>query len=286
MLNVLVTGSNGQLGKCLKDLEPQFSNINFIYTDYLELDITNIEEIKSSFRKQRIDYCVNCAAYTDVDKAESDLKKAFNINANGAKNLALVCKNSDSELIHISTDFVFDGNTIKAYSEEDLTHPISVYGKSKIAGEQEIIQILENHFIIRTSWLYSEYGNNFMKTMLRLSKEKDELYIVNDQIGTPTYAKDLAKVILEIINTNTKHHGIYHYSNEGKTNWCEFAKTIFELSNIDVKVNPISTIAYPTPAKRPLFSVLDKSKIKEMFNVEVPFWKDSLKIAMSNLKKW
>ena len=284
MINVLVTGSNGQLGSCIKALALNHSNINFIYTDYLELDICNLDKVYAFFESQKdIHYCINCAAYTAVDKAESDVEKAFEINALGPKNLALACFKNNTTLIHVSTDFVFDGKHSMPYTEIDKPNPISVYGKSKLKGEEEITHIFNNFFIIRTSWLYSEYCQNFLITMLRLSKERKELSIVADQIGTPTYAKDLAKVILKIVKGNNKNYGTYHYSNEGISSWYDFAKAIFDIQNSAVKVHPIKTEAYPTPAKRPLFSVLNKTKIKSKLGISVPYWRDSLKAALSNL---
>lgn len=285
MINVLVTGASGQLAKCIKDVELLYPNLNFIYTDYLELNICNSNQVNIFFTENNpINYCINCAAYTDVDKAEIEEQKAFDANTNGVKNLAEACKINNSILIHISTDFVFDGNNTRAYSEEDLTNPISIYGKSKLMAEQEIKQILDNHYILRTSWLYSEHGNNFMKTMLRLSQERDELNVVSNQIGTPTYAKDLSRVILNIINNNNKNYGTYNYSNEGITSWYEFAKTIFKFSDIKIKLYPIKSEDYPTLAKRPKYSVLDKSKIKKTLNIKIPFWKDSLKKAILNIR--
>lgn len=285
MTNVLVTGANGQLGKTINELfSVNKDALQFTFTTKEELDITNQNKVEVFFDKNKFDYCINCAAYTNVDKAETDVEKAFDINANGVKNLALACKKTNTVLIHISTDFVFNGHSSKAYIETDPTNPINVYGDSKLKGENEIIKTHKNHFIIRTSWLYSEYGNNFMKTMLRLSKERDELSIVNDQIGTPTYTKDLAEVILKIINTNSKQFGIYHYSNEGETSWFEFSKAIFGYLQKDIKLIPIKTDAYPTPATRPKFSVLDKTKIKKTFGIEIPHWRDSLKLAVSNIK--
>ena len=283
MMNVLVTGSNGQLASCIKDLAKRDTSLNFIYTDYQELDICDLNQIESFFKSnQKIDYCINCAAYTAVDKAESDVEKAFEINATGPKNLAQVCSEFDTILIQISTDFVFDGEKTEPYVETDVANPISVYGASKLQGEVEIKKIFKKHFIIRTSWLYSEHGNNFMKTMLRLAETRDEISVVSDQIGTPTYAGDLAEVILNIINSNNKSFGLYHYSNEGETSWYDFAKAIFEASNLKIKVNAIKTEAYPTPAKRPVYSVMDKTKIKSALKIEIPFWNDSLIKAIVN----
>jgi len=281
MTTILVTGGNGQLASCIKDVEKQYDDLIVIYTDYLELDICDLNQVQAFFKSNtQIDYCVNCAAYTAVDKAETEADKAFEINVIGAKNLALACNEQGAILIHISTDFVFDGEKNLPYTETDVAKPISVYGASKLQGEVEIQQILKEHFIIRTAWLYSEYGQNFMKTMLRLAETRDEISVVSDQIGTPTYAGDLAEVIIHIIKQKSKNYGTYHYSNEGIASWYDFAKAIFDFSNIKIKVNPIKTEAYPTPAKRPVFSVLDKSKIKNNLKVDILYWKESLKKAV------
>ena len=286
MRNVLVTGSNGQLASCIKDLAKQYDGLNFIYTDYKELDICDLNQVNTFFESHsKTHYCINCAAYTAVDKAETEVDKAFEINADGAKNLAIACREFDAILIQISTDFVFDGGKKEPYSETDVAKPIGVYGASKLQGEQEIIKILETYFILRTSWLYSEYGTNFMKTMLKLAETRDEISVVSDQIGTPTYAGDLADVILKIITSNTKSFGLYHYSNEGEASWYDFAKAIFEASNIEIKLNPIKTSAYPTPAKRPLFSVMEKTKIKETLNIEIPFWRETVNKTVNYLSE-
>ena len=285
MRNVLVTGSNGQLASCIKDLAKEQKGLHFIYTDYQELDICNLKQVDKFFKtNQKIDYCINCAAYTAVDKAESDAEKAFEINANGAKNLALVCDEQGAVLIHISTDFVFDGDKTEPYIETDTPKPISVYGASKLKGEVEIQKTLKKHFIIRTSWLYSEHGTNFMKTMLRLAETRDEISVVSDQIGTPTYAGDLADVILKIISSKNTNFGLYHYSNEGQTSWYGFAKAIFEGSNLKIKTTPIKTEAYPTPAKRPVYSVMDKTKITSIMGLETRNWQDSLKKTIGSNK--
>ena len=277
MINVLVTGSNGQLASCIKDRAKQHKGLHFIYTDYQELDICNLNDVKEIFKtNQKIDYCINCAAYTAVDKAETEVEKAFEINAKGVKNLALVSDEQDAILIHVSTDFVFDGDKTEPYAETDIPKPISVYGASKRQGEVEIQKTLKRHFIIRTSWLYSEHGANFMKTMLRLAETRDEISVVSDQIGSPTYAGDLADAILKIINSKNTNFGLYHYSNEGVASWFDFAKAIFEASNLKIKVNAIKTEAYPTPSKRPFYSVMDKTKIKSVLKIETPNWHDSL----------
>ena len=286
MITILVTGGNGQLGTCFKDVVKNHIDFNVIYTDYKELDITDLNQVKAFFQsRNQIHYCVNAAAYTAVDKAEEDQDKAFEINTLGAKNLALICELNNTILIHISTDFVFDGEKEEPYNETDETKPISVYGETKLKGEIEIKKIIEKHFIIRTSWLYSEHGNNFMKTMLRLSKENDTLSIVSDQIGTPTYAGDLAQIIFFIINIKSQDYGLYNYSNLGKTSWLYFAKAIFKESKIDIKLSPIQTKDYPTLAKRPMYSVLDKNKIKKTFNYEIPYWEESLKKALRKINE-
>jgi dTDP-4-dehydrorhamnose reductase len=286
MTTILVTGGNGQLASCIKDVEKQYDDLNIIYTDHLELDICNLNQIQTFFKSNpQIDYCINCAAYTAVDKAETEAEKAFEINATGAKNLAQVCNDHDAILIHVSTDFVFDGEKNEPYTETDVANPISVYGASKLQGEVEIQHILKEHFIIRTSWLYSEHGNNFMKTMLRLAETRDEISVVCDQIGTPTYAGDLAEVILTIIDSKSESYGIYHYSNEGVASWYDFAKAIFKYSMQNIKLNKISTEDYPTPAKRPLYSVLDKEKVKGVMSLLIPNWETSLEVAITHFVK-
>jgi len=284
MINILLTGGNGQLATCIKDLENKYDDLNFIYTDYLELDICDLDKVKAFFEtNKQIDYCVNCAAYTAVDKAESDIEKAFEINEIGPKNLALTCNEYGVTLIHVSTDFVFDGEKKNPYLETDATKPISVYGQSKLKGEIGIQQTIKEYFIIRTAWLYSEHGNNFVKTMLRLGKEREEISVISDQTGTPTYARDLANIILEILRIKSKSYGIYHFSNDGVASWYDFSKAIFDYSGLAIKVIPINTEAYPTPAKRPSYSVMDKTKIKENLGVELYNWRDSLKQCLTKI---
>lgn len=278
MINVLVTGSNGQLASCIKDRAKEDLGLHFIYTDYQDLDICNLNDVEEFFKtNQKIDYCINCAAYTAVDKAEEDVNKAFEINAQGAKNLALICNEQDTVLIHVSTDFVFDGSKTEPYIETDIANPISVYGASKLKGELEIQKTHKKHFIIRTSWLYSEHGTNFMKTMLQLAETRDEVSVVSDQIGSPTYAGDLADVLLKIISSKNTNFDLYHYSNEGVASWYDFAKAIFETSNLKIKVKAIKTESYSSLAKRPVYSVMDNSKIAYEVGVSMRFWKDSLK---------
>ncbi|TYA52215.1 dTDP-4-dehydrorhamnose reductase [Formosa maritima] len=280
---VLVTGANGQLAKTLRDRYIKNNlALDFLFVSKAELDITNKAQLKDLFNHHHFDYCINCAAYTAVDKAESDNETAYSVNVNGSKYLAEVCQLHQTTLIHISTDFVFDGTSKFPYKETDTTKPLSVYGITKLKGEQAIIKNLEKYFIIRTSWLYSEYGHNFMKTMLRLAQEKDQLHVVSDQIGTPTYTGDLIEVIFKLIISRNENYGIYHFSNSGETNWFDFAKAIFEYSHIKTELKPIPTEAYPTSAKRPQYSVLDTTKIKSTLDICIPNWKDTLKVVLSN----
>jgi dTDP-4-dehydrorhamnose reductase len=285
MYNILVTGSNGQLGSELKELAPKYTNYSFVFTDLEELDICNHFEVKQFIITKNINAIINCAAYTAVDKAEEQFEIADKINHLAVANFAQIAKENNIKLIHISTDYVFDGNSHKPYSETDIPNPQSVYGKTKLDGEQAMQQIKPaNAVIIRTSWVYSNYGNNFVKTMLRLGKERNELNVVVDQIGTPTNAADLAKAILTILlkmkNTNVE---LFHYSNEGVCSWYDFAKAIFEIQGVTVKISPIESAKYPTPAKRPFYSVLNKRKIKESFQLEVPHWKDTLLESLNSI---
>jgi dTDP-4-dehydrorhamnose reductase len=286
MTSVLVTGKDSQLGQCIQSLAPKFSNLKFVFKTSTELDITNQLQVNSIFKSSdKFDYCINCAAYTAVDKAENEIEKAFSINVDGVKNIAEACRNNKVTLIHVSTDFLFDGTSLKPYSEDCVTNPLGIYGKTKLKGEQEIERVLANYFIIRTSWLYSEYGNNFLKTMLRLSKERNEISIVDDQIGSPTYAKDLAEVILNLVNTKKISFGIYNYSNSGVVSWYDFANEIFKLSKSRTKLNSINTKDYPTTAERPKYSVLETSKIAKLLGLDIPNWKASLARAFINLEK-
>lgn len=284
MNSILVTGGNGQLATCIKNLDASLLYFEFTYLNSKELDVSNLNEVSNVFNTKNFDWCINCAAYTAVDKAEADSQRAYEVNHIGVQNLALVCKEKNTKLIHISTDFVFDGNSTEPYSETSLTNPLGVYGMSKLKGEQEISQILDHFFIIRTSWLYSEHGNNFLKTMLRLSVTRTEISVVSDQLGSPTYAKDLAGVILRIIKDGSDLYGIYHFCNQGITSWQEFAKKIFKLRQSETKAIPIPSSDYPTDAKRPFYSALDTSKIKAVLNIEIPYWEDSLRDAISNIE--
>ena len=283
-INVLVTGSNGQVGSEIKELSSNY-NYNFFFTTRDDIDITSKDSIKEFCQTNSINVIINCAAYTAVDKAQSDIENADLVNRKAVKKLSIVAKELNIKLIHISTDYVFDGKNFKPYVEEFQTNPQSVYGKTKLDGENELLDINPlNSIIIRTSWVYSYYGNNFVKTMLRLGKEKEELGVIFDQIGTPTYAKDLAITILNIIPQieNSKVE-IYNYSNEGVLSWYDFAKEIMKMAKLNCKINPIETYQYPTPAKRPHFSLLNKSKIKQKFNIEIPYWKDGLDDCLKRL---
>jgi dTDP-4-dehydrorhamnose reductase len=279
--NVLVTGSNGQLGSELKFLDNKFLMLNYkcFFTDKNSLDISNFNKVKNFCIKNKITNIINCAAYTAVDSAEDEKVLANSINHIAVQQLATISKELDISLIHISTDYVFDGNSCKPYSEDDTTNPNGIYGQTKLDGEKAIISINPaNSIIIRTSWLYSNFGNNFVKTMISLSEKFDNLGIIYDQVGTPTNAKDLAKTILEILPRiiNNKVE-IYHYSNEGVISWYDFAKAIFELKCIDIEVNPLQSFEYPAKAIRPYYSVLNKTKIKKDFGINIAYWKDSLK---------
>jgi len=285
MYNILVTGANGQLGSEIRDLEADYPIYNFIFTDREELDITKHKAVENFIEVNKITAIINCAAYTAVDKAESEIAIANEINHLATENFARIAKAKGIKLIHISTDYVFDGNSYRPYVETDIPNPQGVYGKTKLDGERAMQKINPaNSVILRTSWVYSGYGNNFVKTMLRLGKEREELNVVADQIGTPTYAGDLAKTILEILpKIKNKKVVIFHYSNEGVCSWYDFVKAIFESTNTICKVNPITTAQYPTAAKRPQYSVLDKSKIKESFNIDIPFWNNSLRICLQKI---
>jgi dTDP-4-dehydrorhamnose reductase len=283
MMNILVTGGNGQLAKCIRNLTDKLPKANFIFVSRLELDITNTLAVTSFFQKNKVQYCINCAAYTAVDLAESDKENAFSVNVIGAKNLAIACNNNGATLIHISTDFVFDGTKTDPYTESDNPNPLSVYGKSKLQGEKQIQTILTNYFIIRTSWLYSEHGNNFVKTILRLANEKDEISVVNDELGSPTYAVDLAQVILTIIKINREEYGLYHYSNSGVLSRFEFAKLILQEKKVACRLAPISSEEYPSLVNRPSYSVLDLTKVVQTFQIKINPVLESLKNCLQNI---
>jgi len=285
MNKILVIGAGGQLGQCLKTVAERRGISEIVFPVEQEANILNQELLNSLLEKEKPKFVINCAAYTAVDKAEDEVDLSKAVNETGAANLAKACKANGATLVHISTDFVFEGNEVKLLKEEDAANPINVYGVTKLDGENAVIDILDEHFILRTSWLYSEYANNFVKTMLKLGAERDELGIIADQVGTPTYAVDLANTIFDIIQSENKSYGLYHYSNEGVTSWFDFAKAIFDISNTTVKANPIPGSAYPTKAKRPAFSVMDKSKIKSTFNIQIPYWRDSLVECIKQLNK-
>ena len=277
MTNILVTGSNGQVGSEIKELSSNY-DYNFLFTTSKELDITEHKKVKEFIKENNIKTIINCGAYTGVDKAEDEKELANDINHLAVKNLAILSNEFGIKLIHISTDYVFDGENFKPYTEDDITNPNGIYGQTKLDGENAMISINPlNSIIIRTSWVYSSFGNNFVKTMLRLGKEKDELGVIFDQVGTPTYARDLAKTILDILpNIKNDKTEIYNYSNKGVLSWYDFAKEIMRMAKLDCIINPIETKDYPTPAKRPHYSLLNKSKIKQEFYITIPYWKDSL----------
>jgi dTDP-4-dehydrorhamnose reductase len=280
-MKVLITGSNGQLGSEIKELVSEFENLECIFKDLPELDICDIDMLTTIIINQHINAVINCAAYTSVDQSEENPEIAEQVNVKGVLNLVNALEKVNGKLIHISTDYVFDGNHSQPYKESDSVSPIGVYGETKRAGELAVLNSSIDAIVIRTSWLYSYYGNNFVKTMLRLGNEKESINVVFDQIGTPTYAKDLAKTCMNILSdagsTNISKKGsLYHFSNEGVTSWYDFATAIMEISNIDCKVVPIETKDYPTQAIRPLYSVLDNYKIKSDFKVTIHNWRDSL----------
>ena len=285
MINILVTGSNGQLGSELRAIANQYPNYNFIFTDVAELNLLDNKYVELFFSTNIISVCINCAAYTAVDKAEDDKELAMLLNSNAVENLALNCKKNNALLIHISTDYVFNGQHYKPYEEIDPPAPDSYYGTTKLAGEEAVLNLKMKAVIIRTSWLYSSFGNNFVKTMIRLGNERDELGVVCDQVGTPTYAGDLAKAIMSIVERVGENdiQELYHYSNEGVISWYDFAKAIMNQNGIDCKVNAIESKDFPAKANRPFYSVLNKAKIKRDFEIEVPYWLDSLKIMISKL---
>lgn len=290
MKNILVTGAKGQVGSELRSLAANnfLPDFNFIFSDADELDICNYSEVADFFKANQIAYCINCAAYTAVDKAESDAENASKVNVTGTENLASACNIYGAKLLHISTDYVYHNSQNTPFIETDETNPQSVYGLTKLQGEQKAMEICAQTIVVRTSWVYSSFGNNFVKTMLKLGAERPELKVIFDQIGTPTYAADLAEAMLEMIKIHESGNGpqwkgIYHYSNEGVCSWYDFAVSIFEIRKLPVKVFPIETKDYPTPARRPHFSLLNKSKIKADFGLVIPYWRDSLKKCLELL---
>ena len=280
-MNILVLGGTGQLGQCLQKVASEREITSITFADEFVGNILDIEVLEKLFIKEKPAFVINCAAYTAVDKAEDEVDLSRKINRDGAENIAKLCVKFDATMLQVSTDFIFEGNIPSLLTETDPTVPISIYGLTKLEGEKAVESVLEKHFIVRTAWLYSEFAGNFMKTMLRLGTERDSLGIIADQIGSPTYGVDLAGALLDIIGSEKKAYGIYHYSNEGAISWYDFAQAIFELGKVDVIVNPLKTSEYPTKATRPAFSVMDKTKIKTTFGIKVPYWRDSLKIAIS-----
>ncbi|MFV0345082.1 MAG: dTDP-4-dehydrorhamnose reductase [Bacteroidales bacterium] len=285
MKKILVIGKGGQLASLIEKTvkSEKFSNAlsaQFVGLD--EMDITSELSVTDFMHDKNFDYIINCAAYTAVDKAEEETDIAYAVNAEGSKIVAEYCKISNTKLLHVSTDYVFDGTACSPYSEADNTNPLSVYGASKLKGEKFIVDILaEDALVVRTSWLYSELENNFLNTMINLGKTKDEINVVFDQIGTPTYAKDLADTLLSVAMAEDFHSGIFHYSNEGVASWYDFACAIMKLSELDCKVNPVTSDCFPTTAKRPSFSVLNKTKIKSAYSLDIPHWRESLEVAIS-----
>lgn len=285
-MNILVTGAYGQLGSEIKELAALYPSFKFLFTDVDSLDITSDEAVRLFFAGNKVEAVINCAAYTAVDKAESDVETARLVNAVAPGILAKYAAKTAARMIHISTDYVFAGNASKPYSEEQEVDPQGVYGHTKLKGEQRVLAENPDSVIVRTSWLYSAFGNNFVKTMLRLGREREELKVVFDQVGTPTYAADLASALLQILEKPDQIvPGIYHYSNEGVASWYDFALAIFELSEIKCKVQPVESHEFSTPTKRPHYSVLNKSKIKNTFGIEIPYWRDSLQLCLNRIEK-
>jgi dTDP-4-dehydrorhamnose reductase len=281
MPKILVTGADGQLGNEIQSLAVKFPNYEMIYTDLPNLDITDKSNLYKNLEDIQPSIILNCSAYTAVDKAESEPELAHRVNALALKNLGEISQIKNIYLVHISTDFVFDGEKSSPYTEEDTTNPLGIYGKSKLEGEKILLSMKPESWVIRTSWLYSSYGKNFVKTMIQLGKSKPELGVIFDQVGTPTYAKDLAYVILNSLPI--RPNGIYHFSGEGVASWYDFARKILKIKGIETNVKPIETSEYPTPAKRPRFSVLNKKKIKSDLQIEIPHWEDSLETCLQSL---
>ncbi len=281
---ILVTGANGQLGREFQELEKNFSSYNFLFVSKEQLSITNENGVDIFFKNNHIDICINCAAYTAVDKAETERETAIDVNASAVGYLAKACKKYNARFIHISTDYVFDGQATNCYSENDQTNPVNFYGQTKLDGELNAVKENEETIIIRTAWVYSSFGNNFVKTMIRLMKERESIGVVSDQYGCPTYAADLAQAIMQIIISNNFLAGIYHYTNKGKISWYDFAKEISQQINSHCVVNAITTSQFPTPAARPSYSVLDTTKIAETFNITIPEWQESLQKCLALLQ--
>lgn len=282
-MKILITGANGQLGLSLNKIANKYPELNFIFTDINELDITNYKSVQLFFKKNKPDYCINAAAYTNVDKAEEEVELNTLINQIGPKNLAKASNIYNTTLIHISSDYVYNSNSEEMNFETSPTTPLGEYAKSKLAGEKEVEKYLKQHFIVRTSWLYSEFGNNFVKTIIRYGKQKEYLNVVNDQIGSPTYATDLANAIILFINNGNKNYGIFNYSNSGNISWYDFAKEIVNLNNINCKINSIPSDEYPTLEKKKKNSRISKDKIRNTFSIHIPNWGSSLKKCLTIL---
>lgn len=285
MQTIIVTGANGQLGQELQRLAPAFPAYTLHFFDRSDLDIANSAQVRSTFASLKPAFCINCAAYTAVDKAESEQKAAFAINAEGAKHLAEASKEVGARFVHISTDYVFNGVGEKPYKEDDPTDPVNLYGASKLRGEQLTLETAPDSVVIRTSWVYSSFGNNFVKTMLRLMQSRTEISVVADQVGSPTYAADLAEAIMQIISLGRWQGGLYHFSNDGVITWHEFAREIQHYTHLDCTVHPITTDQYPTPAKRPKYSVMDKQKIQQVYGITLVPWRSSLYRCLDLLKE-
>lgn len=287
MKKILVTGASGQLGSEIRFLSGGYSQYDFTYTDSSELDITDAAAVQKAAQSNGYYAIINCAAYTAVDQAETDKEKAYLINATGAANLANAAAATSAKFVHVSTDFVFDGTHSQPIVEDDKPNPLSVYGASKLQGELEVLKANPEALLIRTSWVYSSYGANFVKTILRLCRERDSLNVIYDQIGTPTYARDLAGFILSSLDTAVSQRisGIFHYSNEGVASWYDFAVAIRDIAGLKTRISPIETSQYPTPATRPKYSVLNKGKVKKTFGIEIPYWRESLVRAMDIILK-
>lgn len=286
MKTILVTGANGQLGNSLRLLADRYAGFNFLFTDVDTLDITDPAAVKAMVKDNQVNYIINCAAYTAVDKAEDDEALCRRINTYAVGVLGEAAREAGARMIHVSTDYVFSGTSYRPYKETDDTRPVSAYGRTKLAGEEALQEVCPDAVIIRTAWLYSEFGNNFVKTVLRLGKERDELRFVFDQVGSPTYAGDLAAAILSVVAAGEKDAfvpGIYHFSNEGVCSWYDFTVKILEIAGIDCRVFPIETKDYPTKAVRPPYSVLNKSKIKDTYSLAIPHWESSLRVCMAKL---
>jgi dTDP-4-dehydrorhamnose reductase len=284
MKNILVTGSKGQLGNEMQLIAKKNPDFAYFFTDVDELDITNFEAIDDFVVSNKIDGIVNCAAYTAVDKAETDIELCYKINTEAVKNIAEAAKIHNVKVIHVSTDYVFNGENFKPYNEEDEVCPVSVYGKSKLEGEKALFETMQEAVVIRTSWLYSSFGNNFVKTMMKLGAEREALNVIFDQVGTPTYAADLAEAIITILKSENYVPGIYHFSNEGVCSWYDFAIKIHQIAGIKCLVRPIESKEYHFPTPRPHYSVLNKSKIKKTFGMVIPHWEESLKKCLDILK--